>query len=60
MSSMLNHDSQPALDLDHAIRSGDSAALNVLLDRHEGLASARIERHGGTITPLFGSVEYVM
>jgi hypothetical protein len=49
---MLNHDSQPALDLSHAIRSGDSAALNVLLDKHEGLASARIERHGGTITPL--------
>ena len=52
MPSALSHDSSPALDLYQAIRGGDSAALDVLLNKHEGLASARIERHGGTITPL--------
>lgn len=52
MPGRLSHDSPPVSDLNRAIRSGDVAALDALLDEHEGLASARIQRRGGTITPL--------
>jgi ankyrin repeat protein len=41
-----------------AVQTGEVAELRVLLDGHEGLASARIERRGGTLTLLHFATDW--